>query len=78
PGEDPFAKRQIEKKHRLRNLKQAAKVGALPRICWALKEEKYASRRGILPMLQAEEDERIAYIEFSDAQAFNKASLQRI
>ncbi|KAI9192063.1 hypothetical protein LWI28_017842 [Acer negundo] len=38
PGEDPFAKRQGEKKHRvekqetnqLQNLKQAAKVGALP------------------------------------------------
>ncbi|KAI3928311.1 hypothetical protein MKW98_023912 [Papaver atlanticum] len=38
PGEDPFAKRQTEKKqrveknekNRLRNLKQAAKVGALP------------------------------------------------
>ncbi|XP_057465152.1 ribosome biogenesis regulatory protein homolog [Actinidia eriantha] len=38
PGEDPFAKRRAEKKqrvekqekHRLQNLKQAAKVGALP------------------------------------------------
>lgn len=38
PGEDPFAKRRVEKKHRvekqeknrLQNLKQAAKVGALP------------------------------------------------
>lgn len=38
PGQDPFAKRQVEKKqrvekqekHRLYNLKQAAKVGALP------------------------------------------------
>ncbi|KAI3923961.1 hypothetical protein MKW92_050862 [Papaver armeniacum] len=27
-------------------------------ICRALKKEKYASRRWILPMLQAEEDER--------------------
>lgn len=26
--------------------------------CRALKEEKYAARRAILPMLQAEEDER--------------------
>ncbi|GJW07982.1 hypothetical protein Tco_1570405 [Tanacetum coccineum] len=25
---------------------------------WAIKEEKYAARRAILPMLQAEEDER--------------------
>lgn len=39
PGEDPFAKRQTEKKkrvekqekNRLQNLKQADKVGALPR-----------------------------------------------
>lgn len=39
PGEDPFAKRQEDKKkrvekqdkNRLQNLKQAAKVGALPR-----------------------------------------------
>lgn len=39
PGEDPFAKRQQDKKkrvekqdkNRLQNLKQAAKVGALPR-----------------------------------------------
>lgn len=28
----------------------------------ALKEEKYAARRAILPMLQAEEDER--YLQF--------------
>nr|GMD85512.1 NADH dehydrogenase [ubiquinone] 1 alpha subcomplex subunit 13-B [Ipomoea batatas] len=27
-------------------------------IHWAIKEEKYAARRAILPMLQAEEDER--------------------
>lgn len=41
PGEDPFAKRQGEKKkrvekqekNRLQNLKQAAKAGALPRFC---------------------------------------------
>ncbi|KAF2314096.1 hypothetical protein GH714_022191 [Hevea brasiliensis] len=26
---------------------------------WALKEEKYAARRAILPVLQAEEDERV-------------------
>lgn len=40
PGEDPFAKRQADKKqrvekqerNRLQNLKQAAKVGALPRL----------------------------------------------
>lgn len=39
PGEDPFAKRKSDKKkqvekqeqNRLKNLKQAAKVGALPR-----------------------------------------------
>ena len=27
-------------------------------MCRALKEEKYAARRAILPILQAEEDER--------------------
>lgn len=40
PGEDPFAKRQEEKKkrvdkqekNRLQNLKQAGKAGALPRL----------------------------------------------
>ena len=40
PGEDPFSKRKEEKKkriekqdkNRLQNLKQAAKVGALPRL----------------------------------------------
>jgi hypothetical protein len=39
PGEDPFAKRRADKKqrvekhekNRMQNLKQAAKVGALPR-----------------------------------------------
>lgn len=39
PGEDPFAKRRTDKKNRvekqeknrMQNLKQAAKVGALPR-----------------------------------------------
>ncbi|KDO39564.1 hypothetical protein CISIN_1g031786mg [Citrus sinensis] len=36
---------------------------------WALKEEKYAARRAILPMLQAEEDERFVkewkkYLEY--------------
>ena len=29
--------------------------------CRALKEEKYAARRTILPVLQAEEDERYTY-----------------
>lgn len=31
-------------------------------LCRALKEEKYAARRAILPVLQAEEDER--YMRF--------------
>lgn len=29
-------------------------------LCRVIKEEKYAARRAILPMLQAEEDERLA------------------
>lgn len=41
PGEDPFAKRKTDKKkrvekqekNRVQNLKQAVKVGALPRFC---------------------------------------------
>ena len=42
PGEDPFAKRRTDRKNRvekqeknrLQNLKQAAKVGALPRFAF--------------------------------------------
>ena len=55
PGEDPFAKRQAEKKkrvekhekRRLSNLKEAAKVGALPRFL-ALNHLSWVLRTGIL------------------------------